>query len=116
MDSSLKSPLFIASKRLRERKENVVEQLKGVGEYVTSLRAAEDCFNSRFSQECKLIASGFSNAMEALKKRKLALFQELKQEKENNLRAVTRSVRFGGEIMSKTEEVSEDKSLLSMII
>lgn len=98
--------LSIASERLRDKKEIVIEHLKSAGEYVTSLHTAADLIESKFNRKCRCIEDGISEVVETLKKRQLVLFQELEAEKDDQLRAVAKSVQFSSEIMLNTEEVN----------
>lgn len=106
VDKIFKSPRCIVSRRLRERKENVAEHLKTVGECVSSLHAVGGRINSKFGEECQRIENEINIVIETLTRRKLAVLQELEAEKDNKLKGITSSLQFANETMLKTEEVS----------
>ena len=102
----MNNPHSIVSKRLKERKENVAEHLKHVGNCVSSLHEAEDCLNGLFSNECQRIEDEMSLVIESLERRKVTFLRELEAEKDKKLVAIAMSVQYSNEIILKTEDVS----------
>lgn len=99
------SPLSVASERLRERKENVVEQLESAEKFVDQLCGQRDCLVCNLDEEC----SSFENEVNVLKKvlevKRVALIEELQARRKDELEALSSSIELASAAISKTNEV-----------
>lgn len=100
------SPLCVASQRLKQRKENVIEQLKCAEKFVSKLCFEKDAMISRLDEECNLVENEVSSLKRVLEEKKVAIIEELKEGRKEELDKVSASVELTNEAISKSNKVS----------
>lgn len=105
------SPLCVASQRLKLRKENVIEQLKCAENFVSKLCFEKDALISRLDEECNLVENEVSSLKRILEEKKVAIIEELKARKKEELDKVSASMDLANVAISKSNKVSLSLSL-----
>ena len=99
------SPLSVASRRLDEKKGNVIEQLQVVQEYMNRLCLQRNQLNSKLEEECDSIEYDVNLLKNALDDKKGALIEEVKARRGDEMRAVSLHIDFAKEALSNTAKV-----------
>lgn len=105
--SSITSPLYVASQRLRERKENVAEQLRYVNKFVNKLCQQRSFLMSKLDEECSSVEDEFELMRKTLENKRVAVLEELTSRAERQLEAISGCTEVAGIAISKTKEVRE---------
>ena len=106
MDGSRKSTaVSIASKKLKQAKENVIEQLTNVEERKLSLNRAGSAVNTQCQEVKKTLESQVELILRIIEKRKVDLLEELELERKRKQQVISESLKLAGELCAKTEEV-----------
>ncbi len=99
------TPLSIASQRLKQKKENVVEQLKCAEEFVSSLCFHRDKQLSRLDEECNSVESETNLVRRILEDKKVAILEELSTKRKERLEDVSAIIELVNVAISKTNKV-----------
>ncbi len=100
------SPISVASKRLRERKDNVVEQLEIVEKYVSDLDTLKNCINEDFIEKCSKIDDQVTSMKKILDEKKIRVIGELEIEKDEGVNSITCSINLAKLAMTTAKQVN----------
>ena len=100
------SALEVASQRLQQKKENLIEQLKCAEEYVNGVSQKRNHLISKLDEECQSLASEFEVAKNALEERKHSIIEELKMKTQEKLNVMTASIEAVNAFLTKATVVS----------
>lgn len=95
----------IASKKLGQAKENVIDQLKNVDDCILSLNASKGDLDLAYLRIQRQLEAEVEFVVKALNKRKMKLLKELELEKEEKRLVIIESVQTATELSAKTKEV-----------
>ena len=85
-ESGVRSALSVASRRLRERKESVLEQLKFAESRVKDLQAR---INEKFDEDCNQIEHAVNSVITALENKRGDMIRQVEAEKDQKLKEIS---------------------------
>ena len=97
--------MCVASKRLKERKNNVIEQLEIVEKYVYDLDTRENNYIEDFTEKCRQIECEVTSIKEMLDKKKVTIMRELEIEKDEEMKYISCSMNLAKLAMEKAKQV-----------
>lgn len=100
------SPLFIASQRLKESKENVTQLLKVAEGHLNCLCSERDDVVCKLEDECRLIEEKVESVKELLEEKKTVIIEQLKNKRNDQLFTISQCIESVRDIISKTTEVN----------
>ncbi len=100
-----KTAISLASKKLKQAKENVIDQFKNVDDYILSLKDAESELDLACLHIQKRLENEVEFAIKALNKKKSKLLNDLKSEREEKSSVISVSEQFAMELAAKSKEV-----------
>lgn len=97
--------LYVASKRLKETKRNVTEQVKIAEDYVDKLHFLRSNLISRLNKECELVECQVELLMKKLEEKKVAVIEELRRKTNEDLETMSACIELAKTAILKTNEV-----------
>lgn len=99
------SPLSVASERLKQKKENVIEQLKSAEEFVSDLCCQRETLVSNLDEECSSFESGVDVLKKILEDKRVALIKEMQARRREQLEGISAGIESAHVAISKSNKV-----------
>ena len=99
------SPLYIGSRRLKEKKENVIEQIKVAKEYMKTLETQKELLISALDKDRNQIELRVNTIMKILESQKLMIIEELESEKKQKLESISSFLDLANGTIEGSEQV-----------
>ena len=97
----------VLSERLKEKKENVTEQLRQAEKFVIKLCSQRDALIARQDEECSSVEDKIASLERLLGEKKIGIIEELKARRREELDRVSASVKLANEAISKSNKVGK---------
>jgi len=115
--SQRKKAVYIASKKLKQAKENVIEQLTNVEERKSSLNWVRSTLDLEYQKVKETLESRVELIMRIIEKRRMILLEKLELERKEKQQIISESLRLASELSAKTEEeFYKDNSLANTVV
>lgn len=101
------SPLCVASGRLQQKKENVIEQLKCAEKFISELCCQRDTLISILDEECSSCESEMNVLKKILEDKRVALIKELQARRSQDLEATSASMELASVAIFKANKVAD---------
>lgn len=99
------SPLCVASQRLKQRKENVIEQLNIAEKFVSRLCFQRGELISRLDEECIAVDNEVDMLKRALEDKRVEVIKELQAIKKEKLEALSTNIELANVAISNSVKV-----------
>lgn len=98
-------PVCVLSERLKEKKENAIEQLSHAEKFLSKLYSKRDALMARLDEECSSVEDKVSSLERLLEEKKITIMEELKARRREELDRVSISVQLANEVILKSNKV-----------
>lgn len=98
-------PLLKLTQRLRDKKENVVEQVRLVEDYVNTSCAQKEKLTMKYDSECNKIRQEFDLAKEVLERRKSSILKQIEKQKEEQLELMSSQINLARVAVTRATQV-----------